>query len=76
MLMKQWFNTMEYLRNEQKPFPHEPQLSNLYQLSKVQKNGNLVFVTVDTGPATYAIYKYLQQMTDKKLNSPVVKSRF
>ena len=53
--MKQWFNTMEYLRNEQKPFPHEPQLSNFYQLSKVQKNGNLVFVTVDTGPATYAI---------------------
>ena len=57
--MKQWFNTIEYLRNKQNPFPHEP------QLSKVQKHGNLLFVTVDTRLARYAIYKYLQQMTQK-----------
>ena len=43
-----------------KPLPPEPQLSDLYHPSEVQKNGELLFVTVGTGIATYALYKYLK----------------
>ena len=43
-----------------KPLPPEPQLSDFYHPSEAQKNGELLFVTVGTGIATYALYKYLK----------------
>ena len=43
-----------------KPLPPEPQLSDFYHLSEVQRNGELLFVAVGTGIATYALYKYLK----------------
>ena len=42
-----------------KLLPHETQLPDFYDLSKGQKNGEL-FVTVNTGLATYTSYKYLK----------------
>ena len=49
-----------------KPSPPEPELSDFYDPSDNQKNGELLFVVVGTGIATYALYKYLKQMTDKE----------
>ena len=43
-----------------KPLPLEPQLSDFYHPSENQKNGELLFVEVDTGIAIYALYKYLK----------------
>ena len=43
-----------------KPLPPEPQLSDFYHPSEAQKNGELLFVAVGTGIATYALYKYLK----------------
>ena len=43
-----------------KPLPPDPQLSDFYHPSETQKNGELLFVTVGTGIATYALYKYLK----------------
>ena len=43
-----------------KPLPPEPELSDFYHPSEVQKNGELLFVVVGTGIATYALYKYLK----------------
>ena len=43
-----------------KPLPPEPQLSDFYHPSETQKNVELSFVTVGTGIATYALYKYLK----------------
>ena len=43
-----------------KPLPPEPDLSDLYHLLGAQKNGELLFVAVGTGIATYALYKYLK----------------
>ena len=43
-----------------KLLPSEPQLSDFYHPSEGQKNGELLFVTVGTGLATYALYKYLK----------------
>ena len=43
-----------------KPLPPEPQLSNFYHPLETKKNGELLFVTVGTGIATYALYKYLK----------------
>ena len=43
-----------------KPLPPEPQLSDFYHPLEAQKNGELLFVTVGTGIATYALYKYLK----------------
>ena len=43
-----------------KLLPPEPELSDFYHPSEVQKNGELLFVAMDTGIATYAIYKYLK----------------
>ena len=43
-----------------KPLSPEPQLSNFYHPSEAQKNGELLFVAVGTGIATYALYKYLK----------------
>ena len=54
---------LEYYRafaKQVKPLPPEPQLSDFYHPSEVQKNGKLLFVAVGTGIATYALYKYLK----------------
>ena len=54
---------LEYYRVfaiKMKPLPPEPQLSDFYHPSETQKNGELLFVTVGTGIATYALYKYLK----------------
>ena len=40
--------------------PPEPELSDFYHPSENQKNGELLFVVVGTGIATYALYKYLK----------------
>ena len=54
---------LEYYRvfaKQIKPLPPEPQLSDFYHQSEAQKNGELLFVAVGTGIATYALYKYLK----------------
>ena len=54
---------LEYYRvfaKKIKPLPPEPELSDFYHPSEVQKNGELLFVVVGTGIATYALYKYLK----------------
>ena len=54
---------LEYYRvfaKKIKPLPPEPELSDFYHPSKNQKNGELLFVVVGTGIATYALYKYLK----------------
>ena len=48
-----------------KPLPPEPQLSDFYHASEAQKSGELLFVAVGTGIATYALYKYLKKMTNE-----------
>ena len=40
--------------------PPEPPLSDFYHPSESQKNGELLFVTVGTGIATYTPYRYLK----------------
>ena len=60
MLMKQCLNTIVYLQKNVKPLPPEPELSDFYHPSENQKNGELLFVVVGTGIATYALYKYLK----------------
>ena len=42
-----------------KPFPPQPELSDFYHPSDNQKNGELLFVAVGTGIATYTLHKYL-----------------
>ena len=54
---------LEYYRvfaKKIKPLPPEPELSDFYHPSENQKNGELLFVVVGTGIATYALYKYLK----------------
>ena len=54
---------VEYYRvfaKQIKSLPPEPQLSDFYHPSVVQKSGELLFVAVGTGIATYALYKYLK----------------
>ena len=54
---------LEYYRvftKQIKPLPPEPQLSDFCHPSGAQKNGELLFATVSTGIATYALYKYLK----------------
>ena len=54
---------LEYYRvfaRKIKPLPPEPQLSDFYHPSEAQKNGELLFVAVGTGIATYALYKFLK----------------
>ena len=49
---------LEYYRvfaKQIKPLPPEPKLSDFYHPSKIQKNGELLFVAVGTGIATYAL---------------------
>ena len=43
-----------------KPLPPEPGLSDFYHPLRTQKNGELLFVVVGTGIATYFLYKYLK----------------
>ena len=43
-----------------KPLPPEPELSDFYHPSKNQKNGEILFVVLGTGIATYSLYKYLK----------------
>ena len=54
---------LQYYRvfaKEIKPLPPEPVLSDFYRPSETQKTGELLFVVVGTGIATYALYKYLK----------------
>ena len=54
---------LEYYRvfsKKIRSLPPEPELSDFYHPSEVQKNGELLFFEVGTGVATYAIYKYLK----------------
>ena len=54
---------VEYYRvfaKQVKPLPPEPRLSNFYHPLENQKNGELLFVAVGTGIATYALWKYLK----------------
>ena len=54
---------LEYYRifaKKIKPLPPEPKLSDFYHPSEVQENGELLFVTIGTGIATYALHKYLK----------------
>ena len=54
---------LEYYRvfaKKIKTLPREPELSDFYQPSETQKNGELLFVVVGTGITTYALYKYLK----------------
>ena len=43
-----------------KPLPSEPELSDFYHPSENQQNGELLFIAVVTGIATYPLYKYLK----------------
>ena len=49
-----------FAKKKKKPLPPEPELSDFYHPSEAQKNGELLFVSVGTGIATYALYKYLK----------------
>ena len=60
---------LEYYRvfaKQMKPLPPELQLSDIYYPSEAQKNGELLFVVVGTGIATYTLYRYLKYMTDEE----------
>ena len=60
---KTYINNVEYYRvfaKKTKPLPREPELSDFYHPSENQKNGELLFVAVGRGIATYALYKYLK----------------
>ena len=54
---------LEYYRvfaNQRKSLPSEPQLSDFYHPSEDHKNGELLFVAVGTGIATYTLCRYLK----------------
>ena len=54
---------LEYYRvfaKQIKPLPPEPELSDFYHPSEAQKNGEPLFVVIDTVIATYTLYKYLK----------------
>ena len=57
MLMKQCYRVFA---KKVKPLPPEPELSDFYHPSETQKNGELLFVALGRGVATYAMYKYLK----------------
>ena len=42
------------------PLPPEPELSDFYQPSEIQENGELRFISLGSGIATYALYNYLK----------------
>ena len=58
--MKQCLSTIAYLQKKIKLLPPEPELSDFYHPSEVQKNGELLLVAMGTGIVTYVIYKYLK----------------
>ena len=43
-----------------KPLLPEPQLLDFYHPSEAQKNGELLYVALGTGIATYVLYKHLK----------------
>ena len=43
-----------------KPLPPELELSDFYHPPGTPKNGELLFLVVDLGIATYALYKYIK----------------
>ena len=49
-----------FAKKKKKTLPHEPELSDFHPPSENQNNGELLFVIVGTGIATYAQYKYLK----------------
>ena len=54
---------LEYYRvfaKQVKPLPPELELSDFYQPSGTQKNGELLFIALGSGIATYILYKYLK----------------
>ena len=54
---------LEYYRvfaKQIKPLPPEPELSDFYQPSGTQKDGELLFIALGSGIVTYAFYKYLK----------------
>ena len=54
---------LEYYRvfaKQINPLPPKPELPDFYHPSENQKNGQLLFVAVGTGIATYALCKYLK----------------
>ena len=54
---------LEYCRvfaKQIKSLPPEPELSDFYHPSEIQKNGELLFVVVSTGITKYALYKYFK----------------
>ena len=58
---------LEYYRvfaKKKKPLPPEPELSDFYH-SENQKNGELLFVAVGIGIATYALYKNFKINEDR-----------
>ena len=64
-MVRLYFNEaiLEYYQvftKQVKPLPPEAQLSDFYHPSEAQINGELLFVAVGTGTATYALYKYLK----------------
>ena len=68
--MRQWLSNIEYLqkKKKKKTLLIESQLSDVYHPLERQKNNEVFFVTVGTGLALYAFYKYLRQMIDEKLS--------
>ena len=58
MFMRQCLNTIAYLQKKNlNPLPPEHEVSDFYHPSESKKNGELLFVVVGTGIATYALYK-------------------
>ena len=60
---------LEYYRvfaKKIKLLPLEPQLLDFYHPSETKENGELLFVAVGMGIATYTLYKHLKQMTDEE----------
>ena len=54
---------LEYYRvfaKQIKPLPLDPELSDFYQPSETQKNGELLFIALGSETATYSFYKYLK----------------
>ena len=54
---------VEYYRvfaKQIKPLPPEPELPDFYHPSGTQKNGELLFIALGSGIATYALYEYLK----------------
>ena len=73
--MKQQLSTIKYLPNK-KTLTFEPLLSEFYDPTVGQKNGELLFAAKGTDLATCALYKYLRQVADEKLNEVYYQSNY